>query len=95
MERARIFVFPPIEDFGMVAVEAMASGTPVMANRVGGSGESVQDARSAALAPGDHRRMSLARPGGADSHGVHPPVDVAHGAPRHRVGKALVTVVCV
>lgn len=43
MERARIFVFPPIEDFGMVAVEAMASGTPVMANRVGGSGESVQD----------------------------------------------------
>jgi hypothetical protein len=44
MERARIFVFPPIEDFGMVAVEAMASGTPVMANprrrirRVGAGG---------------------------------------------------------
>ena len=49
MERARIFVFPPIEDFGMVAVEAMASGTPVMANRIGGSGESVQDGLGGAL----------------------------------------------
>ena len=49
MERARIFVFPPIEDFGMVAVEAMASGTPVMANRVGGSGESVQGGLGGAL----------------------------------------------
>jgi glycosyltransferase involved in cell wall biosynthesis len=49
MERARIFVFPPVEDFGMVAVEAMASGTPVMANRVGGSGESVQDGVGGAL----------------------------------------------
>jgi glycosyltransferase involved in cell wall biosynthesis len=49
MERARIFVFPPIEDFGMVAVEAMASGTPVMANRIGGSGESVQDGIGGAL----------------------------------------------
>lgn len=49
MERARIFVFPPIEDFGMVAVEAMAAGTPVMANRVGGSGESVQDGIGGAL----------------------------------------------
>ena len=49
MERARIFVFPPIEDFGMVAVEAMATGTPVMANRIGGSGESVQDGLGGAL----------------------------------------------
>jgi glycosyltransferase involved in cell wall biosynthesis len=43
MERARLFVFPPIEDFGLVAVEAMASGTPVLANRIGGAGESVQE----------------------------------------------------
>jgi glycosyltransferase involved in cell wall biosynthesis len=49
MERARIFVFPPIEDFGMVAVEAMAAGTPVMANRIGGSEESVQEGVGGAL----------------------------------------------
>ena len=49
MERALIFVFPPIEDFGIVAVEAMAAGTPVMANRAGGAGESVQDGVSGAL----------------------------------------------
>ncbi|HYJ49187.1 MAG TPA: glycosyltransferase [Microbacterium sp.] len=49
MERARVFVFPPIEDFGMVAVEAMATGTPVMANRIGGAGESVEDGVGGAL----------------------------------------------
>ena len=42
-------MFPPIEDFGIVAVEAMAAGTPVMANRVGGAGESVQDGVGGAL----------------------------------------------
>ena len=31
MARASLFVFPPIEDFGIVAVEAMAAGTPVIA----------------------------------------------------------------
>lgn len=49
MERARLFVFPPVEDFGMVAVEAMATGTPVIANRIGGSGESVQEGVGGAL----------------------------------------------
>ena len=42
-------LFPPIEDFGIVAVEAMAAGTPVMANRAGGAGESVRDGVSGAL----------------------------------------------
>ena len=49
MGRASLFVFPPIEDFGIVAVEAMAAGTPVMANRVGGAGESVQGGVGGAL----------------------------------------------
>lgn len=49
MERAALFVFPPVEDFGIVAVEAMASGTPVMANREGGARETVVDGVSGAL----------------------------------------------
>ncbi|MFV0373216.1 glycosyltransferase [Microbacterium sp.] len=38
---ARALVFAPVEDFGIVPVEAMASGTPVVANAVGGAAESV------------------------------------------------------
>lgn len=49
MARAKLFVFPPIEDFGIVAVEAMAAGTPVLANREGGAGESVADGIGGAL----------------------------------------------
>ena len=36
-------VFAPIEDFGIVPVEAMAAGTPVIANAIGGAAESVVD----------------------------------------------------
>lgn len=42
-QRAAAFVFTGIEDFGIVAVEAMASGTPVLVNAVGGAAESVID----------------------------------------------------
>jgi glycosyltransferase involved in cell wall biosynthesis len=41
--RAAALVFAPVEDFGIVPVEAMASGTPVLANAVGGAAESVLD----------------------------------------------------
>ncbi len=47
--RARALVFAPIEDFGIVPVEAMASGTPVIANAVGGAAESVLDGKTGAL----------------------------------------------
>lgn len=42
-QRALVYVFPPIEDFGIMPVEALAAGAPVIANRVGGAGESVTD----------------------------------------------------
>jgi glycosyltransferase involved in cell wall biosynthesis len=42
-QRALAFVFPPIEDFGIIPVEAMAAGCPVIVNRVGGAAESVVD----------------------------------------------------
>lgn len=40
------YVFPPVEDFGMMPVEAMAAGAPVVVNAVGGAQESA--GRSAA-----------------------------------------------
>lgn len=39
--RALALIFPAIEDFGIVPVEAMASGTPVIVNSLGGASESV------------------------------------------------------
>lgn len=41
--RARLLVFAPVEDFGIVPVEAMAAGTPVIVNGRGGAAESVID----------------------------------------------------
>jgi len=38
---ASVFVFPAVEDFGIMPVEAMAAGTPVIVNSEGGARESV------------------------------------------------------
>ncbi len=42
MERAALYVFPPIEDFGIMPVESAAVGTPSLVNAVGGARESVE-----------------------------------------------------
>lgn len=47
--RALVLVFPAIEDFGIMPVEAMAAGTPVIANALGGASESVQHGVTGAL----------------------------------------------
>jgi glycosyltransferase involved in cell wall biosynthesis len=39
--RAALFVYMAVEDFGIMPVEAMACGTPVLVNEVGGARESV------------------------------------------------------
>ncbi|OZC78477.1 hypothetical protein CH282_22195 [Rhodococcus sp. 06-418-1B] len=39
--RAIAYIFPPIEDFGIMPVEAMAAGGRVVVNQIGGSAESV------------------------------------------------------
>lgn len=41
--RSIAYVFPAIEDFGIMPVEAMATGTPVIGRTTGGVAESVQD----------------------------------------------------
>lgn len=42
-QRALAFIFPAIEDFGIMPVEAMAAGSPVIVNSEGGASESVID----------------------------------------------------
>ncbi len=42
-QRTTVYVFPAVEDFGIMPVEAMAAGAPVVCGRVGGVTESVID----------------------------------------------------
>lgn len=42
MQAALVFVFPPVEDFGIVPLEAIALGTPVLVNQVGGAHETLE-----------------------------------------------------
>ncbi|MFA4931051.1 MAG: glycosyltransferase [Patescibacteria group bacterium] len=46
---ARAFIFPTEEDFGIVPLESMAAGTPVIAYRQGGVQESVIDKQTGVL----------------------------------------------
>ena len=47
--RARALLFPGLEDFGIVPVEAQAAGLPVVAYGVGGVRDSVIDGRTGIL----------------------------------------------
>ncbi|MFK5986664.1 MAG: glycosyltransferase [Pseudomonadota bacterium] len=49
LSNAKALIFPGIEDFGMVPVEAMACGTPVLAYAKGGALETVKDGVSGYL----------------------------------------------
>ena len=46
MQRAKSFVFAAEEDFGIIVVEAMSCGTPVIAWNRGGTSETVIDHRT-------------------------------------------------
>jgi glycosyltransferase involved in cell wall biosynthesis len=47
--KARILLFPQVEDFGIVAVEAQACGLPVVARKTGGALDTVLDGVTGAL----------------------------------------------
>jgi glycosyltransferase involved in cell wall biosynthesis len=48
-QRASLYVFPAVEDFGIMPVEAMAAGAAVLAPGVGGTAETVVDGVTGAL----------------------------------------------
>ncbi len=48
-QRALLYVFPAVEDFGIMPVEAMAAGAPVLAQAIGGTAESVVPGVTGAL----------------------------------------------
>ncbi|MBI3169164.1 MAG: glycosyltransferase [Chloroflexi bacterium] len=59
---AEVLVMPSLyESFGMVALEAMASGTPVIASEVGGLGYLVQDGVTGYTVPDSDPRMLCER----------------------------------
>lgn len=45
-QRARALIFPQVEDFGLVAVEAQAAGTPVIAYKSGGAQDTIIDGKT-------------------------------------------------
>jgi len=49
MQEAKAFIFAANEDFGIVPVEAMAAGTPVIAYGQGGATETVSDGKTGVL----------------------------------------------
>jgi glycosyltransferase involved in cell wall biosynthesis len=51
--RARCLIFPQVEDFGIVAVEAQACGCPVVARGAGGALDSVIDGETGAFFEGE------------------------------------------
>lgn len=60
--RAKVFVLPShIEAFGIVILEAMAAGTPIVATRVGGIPEVIRNGENGILVgKGDHMELSKA-----------------------------------
>ena len=58
-QQTALFVFPAVEDFGIMPVEAMAAGAPVLAQVEGGAAESVVPGSTGALisfgSPGEMR----------------------------------------
>jgi glycosyltransferase involved in cell wall biosynthesis len=51
IQKAKAFVFAAKEDFGIIVVEAMSCGTPVIAGNYGGTAESVLDGVTGILFP--------------------------------------------
>lgn len=70
MRRCDIFVLPSLfETFGVVLIEALASGKPVVATDSGGPGEIINDAVGRLVAPGDAAALAAALDEMLDAYG--------------------------
>ena len=82
-EAASVFVFPAIEDFGIMPVEAMAIGTPVVARALGGGSETVLDGITGAHlsleASAEDMESAIARAFGIDHEACRNLARVFHG----------------
>lgn len=58
-QRARAFVFPADEDFGIVPIEAMASGCPVIAYGQGGASETVTEGLNGLFFPMQNKQSLI------------------------------------
>ena len=83
-EAASVFVFPAVEDFGIMPVEAMSLGTPTVVSAEGGARESV-DALAGGAVVEDFNSSSLAA--GIDS-ALSADMNAARGRARAEFGEA-------
>ncbi|MEZ0342869.1 glycosyltransferase [Mycobacterium sp. pV006] len=76
--RCAVFIFPPVEDFGIMPVEAIAAGAPVVVNSVGGAKESVGETMAGVVVNFEDIRDAADRTRELLDRGVRPSVaDVA------------------
>lgn len=77
---ARAFVFPGVEDFGMLPVEAQACGTPVVARRAGGALDSVVEGVTGVFVDADDPAAWAAALAAFDPGAFDPDAIRAHAA---------------
>jgi glycosyltransferase involved in cell wall biosynthesis len=87
LARAAAFVFPAVEDFGILPAEAMALGTPAVVFAEGGSRESVDEVGGGVVvdrADPDSFAIGVRAAASVDMGGVPERVEQAFGAERFR-----------
>ncbi|MCK0438079.1 glycosyltransferase [Gordonia alkaliphila] len=52
-QRCLAYVFPPVEDFGIMPIEALAAGAPIVVNELGGAAEAVLESGTSMGATAD------------------------------------------